>query len=752
MKIFKQIQHDLTTFLSKVKKHNLDLVLAFVFLLIAPYVGVTAITFAFVFYIAVTTHHWADIFAHYFEKQKTMVDIVYAFAATLFLFTIVTSIAVIFWKLSFLAWLAIYTTITIITGLFSLFYKKEQKPMKLARARVFFSKKIYQPIIIILLFLSAFLFMTPATGVIFSPWHAFGVELQMIIFLALVAVGLLIYSQWTYKYILLALVFLSFVMHSYLPLSHIYPWGGDVWRMIGVEGTLSAGDAILPTLATGDISYREVLGVQLPDVFFVPHKFAYGHIWSITTLLSKHLSISLELVNKWLIPIIWSLFVPVFFYQIGLLLFNSRRIGLLLSWMSLLPFTFQVLGAITLPNSFGFIYFLFVFSLFINSAQKQKLHRDAIVLLFLIGACFGYSLYVVVLFAIYILSFLYKKIKSKNGKKLYAVSTFIGAATMFPLIDLMTKTSYISFSNTFVHQVKNIIGSAVALFIAKAPVSIDILPWNIIVNQTPSHAFVPSIFTLFRWHLVVLLVLVWVAAAVGFSQVKKQKEIKQKTTYILYLLSSMSFIGYVIGWYALDGDRLFTRRIDALFGLSFVLFGFIGARQLFLRYGKEVVFKQIKYVYIVMIILFSWLGTTVYALGPDIRSTSQDEYLVGTFFAENQKPNYCYLSGSYEVLVLESKTNAKIVGGNFAIDYQFGQKERLQYLDLFYKSIDQDVSEITKNMLSSNNYDGCYLGLNIARARDQRLEELLEVFGEPVARYHTFLVWEVNNDQLSINN
>lgn len=765
--------------IKKIKKYNNYILFSLVILLSLSRLlnNIILINFIFVLYLFISTIIWSDIFKKFFNRNKNIVDYLYGLFISFFLPIIFSAIFIIYGYINNISWLFIFILSSVATILFKKNYKIKNNKQKIIRSKVLFRKNILPIVVIIMLSIIALALMVSGNIVTFSPWNILPVEVIYISFGLLLLSGLLVYSQWSYKYILLLLMLVSVVMHSNLAKSHDYPWGGDVWRMIGVEERLADGNIVEPVLFGSEIKYKNIVGVSIPEAFVIPHKYAYGHMWASVVLIAEHSNISILNINKWLLPIMWPIFVTSFLYQIGLLLFRSRRSALLLCWASLLPFTFQVLGAITLPNSFGFIYFLFVFSLILKDVQKKSITFDYLVLFLLGSSLFGYSLYAIILWALYIGVWLFKYIENQvilekvnfKFKALYLGLSLGLAAYLMPLIDVALKTTYISvpllpqgiLSGSAIYLVileklKLFVGQSSGLFISKFINPSDTLSWNILFNHVPDYAFVNNMFTSFRWHVLVVVIIILLSVIFGVYKFLRNKDILESTKYLLFMLAITSLIGYIFGWHILEGDRTFVRRLDGLVGLVFIIFSLFGITNIYKLYASKIEnlsmdIKRILYIFI--IIIFSWFGTTVYALGPDMRSTSEDEYVVGNFVSSliNLDEHTCVVANTEILLVIESQTKANIVGGNFDIDYQFGQRERVEILDKLYSN-DRSVDHVAKQIFKEHRFNNCYVILDGKKLQDKRISELLEIFGDPIANKSLFSVWSVQSiDFLSQN-
>jgi hypothetical protein len=106
---------------------------------------------------------------------------------------------------------------------------------------------------------------------------------------------------------------------------------------------------------------------------------------------------------------------PFLFFRIGYLIFDSRRKGLWLAWLTLLPFSLQALPSLTLPVSFGLLMFLFVYSLWLQYWRDHYSSQKYLAVLFSVLMFFGYSLYFILILSAIIFSLIFFLLK-KTGR------------------------------------------------------------------------------------------------------------------------------------------------------------------------------------------------------------------------------------------------------------------------------------------------------------------------------------------------
>ena len=623
--------------------------------------------FGFLFF---TSQIWKSFFSSLFaEKFSSLIYFLLGFFTVFSLLGLVSSIFVVYYTLNSTLLVCSFVITDFLTLVFC--YKNLENK-SYPKKENFFQENNYVKILLvvfILLFSLGIFILSQHTSVevLFSPWQTIPFAYLLIFFvLSLVAVSLLYFLQ--HKEIsLFIFIILAFFVHAYLPMSHVLPWGGDVWRHMAVEQKIMDGGLELPVLFGKEVLSRNIFGLAIPETFLISTKYSYGHLWATSILLSDSLHVDLLQINKWLVTILWSVFVPIFLYLLGVELFDSKKKSLWLVFCSIFIFSFQALGAFTLPVSFDFILFLFLLFLFFSYVKSQNNNLKKMLFLFLPLLLFQYTLFFLLFIFIIVFSFILNKIKSFGSKIILAFS----AIFFIPIFELITNLSVLNNLPSIFSNAKQTVGYLSGITYALAIRSEDILTGNIFFNHTPLIAFVPNIFNIFRWHIPLVMFGVWCLFFIGIFYILLKE--KRKEWQIVTLFSFLVAGGYIVGWIFFSGDHLFIRRLDPVLALV-ILFGSfytIYNTRIFKRILDK---KIISFSLVTLIILF---GTTAYSSGPDMQVVSVNEYKANQYIFSLIKDDqhYCVISNSWTLLTLEYFSNKKIVGGGFPIDRQFAQPE-----------------------------------------------------------------------------
>ncbi len=737
---------------------------------------------SFIIYHLLVGSYWQEIFRKIFAlNHKSWGTKVFGWFAAFTILTLSSSILVIFYKLDVLLTWWCYVVTGIVTLLIWLLVEsKKIKAYLLTRqieivdrgnneisdsSLILFKKSIIYHLsfifyLILWLFALYLLIKSHSLVALQSPWQTINNYYLPIFFILTILSGVFLFVKFKTKTILFILVLQTLLLHLYLPLTQQNPWGGDVWRHLARENQIQNGEMILPVLVGPEATWKEVININLPEVFLMSSKYSYGHLWGTSVLLSNTLQVNLLDINKWLEPIIWSLVMPFIIYRIGWIVFGSRRSGLILSWVSMFFYPLQALAALTLPVSFDFIIFAYIFMLWLQYLRDDlKLQRN-IVLFFAFLMLFSYSLYFILIWVIIFLSsIIYHLSKSVESTK-YKVATLnsehrvlnkaawasliLLSIFIIPVIELIFKLDYFSSFSQVINNLKQFAGEYSGWYFASA-IRPDLLPaGNLIFNHLPSAALVGNIFINWRWWLIPAMVIFGLAVGFGAYKIFKTANLKLM---IIALLFSTVFGGYFISWVFLDGQRLLARRLNMVVALLIAVLFVQGL--LFIIYHLANSKYQItnnnlkKFIVILIVILFSWFGTFVYASGPDLRVVSKDEFSVAQYIDDNlsliQSLNFksCVLADTYVLLPLEALSNGQIVGGGFPIDNQFSQPERIA----LFNEMNTNPSTTTLELAHEKTGVGsCWL---VTETKNQELRlKINKIFNSESVQFGSLLVWK----------
>jgi hypothetical protein len=700
-------------------------------------------------FFCITGYYWRETLHKVFGLNKQwLLTKVYAVFSSFLLLTLVGSIYIVWYQFSQKEIIWTYGIAAFLSYAISFVAKqfKKQRDIKVRTTYTpYFSK---QPLFLIVYFAIwfvatiALIIFEPSTASVWSPWQALPQWYLYTFFVLTLLLGIIVSSKHKTKVVLTLIVFHSILLHAYLPISHQLPLGGDVWRVMAVEQTLADGKPILPVLFGDNVKKREVLGMNIPEAILIPNKYAYGHLWSASVILHKTLGIGLQNINIWLIPILWALAMPFIFFRLGTLLFKSRRTGLIFTWLTFLVFPLQALGSLTLPVSLGYLTFFFALTLLLQYQRDRAMSQRIFLYILTVFMLFSYTLHFLLILGLLVVVEIYhlfdthniaKRMVGVGKRKRYILSglSLVLATLIIPATEMIAHIS--SFGSLSFSRLTQMLGQFSGWFFASMIRPHDILSGNILFNHTPDYAFTSSLFMNFRWQMVLGSVIVILFSLFALGRIYYKQ--KRNDWRLISFLSACAIGGYIFGWFVLEGDRLFTRRLDALLAVVFILLFLYTAYSI-----RDIIGKYVVPGTMLLALLFaSWFGTTSFASGPDIRSMSLSEFTLGAHINEqlSLSEKTCVLADTWTLLAVESASSGRVVGGGFPIDYQFGQQARVELLAAFEHHPEETLATLV-NMFGETT---CFVA--IKKPGEESYANLAEILGDYGVVFEDNVLWRI---------
>lgn len=718
----------------------------------------------FLLYAANLAKSWRWIFAKIYGLEKKLIEL--RFISGLWVIALValfSSVVVVFYRITDQVIVNVLFLVWLVTVFVESYLRPashvviEEYPSAVAQGKaeeeklVIFDRPFWiLPLgFFVLLAASVMFYFSVSTGstAAFSPWQFIDTQFLFWFFLACFLIGLSIFARYRTRVVLVMIVLLTLLQHLYLPLSHKLPWGGDVWRVMAVENSLEQGKSISPVLfGEKTIEKGKIFGIEAPRVFLVPQKYTYGSLWGLSVVLSRGLSISLMTVNIWLMPILFSLVMPVLLFRLGFLLFQSRRRGLFLAWLALLPFPMQVWGGLTLPVSLGYLFFFLALWLWLEYWRQKTCFRPyskMCALGFSLLMIFGYALHFILIWSIVILHALWKWFDNRGNRGVAIGSRVVLIAVsllVIPVVELVSRYSQFSWQLDWWKNIKQLVGQFSGWFYAIMIRPHDIVNGNLFFNHTPERAFVDNFFLHWRWWLVPIMLAFWVMVFYGWWTSHNREK---KLWPVVWILSAMTFGGYIISWYFLAGDHLFARRLDLLLPILTLILFISGLEGILITWRtKEML---LRWVIIAIIFVFSFFITATYASGPDVRVLDvQKEHNVAEYIWSSRAQadgSRCVLADTWILLPLETLSSGAIVGGGFPMDYNFGQTERVALFDKFSGHPEASDLLAMKKLTGANH---CWFAQSASKLSQTIVDKITALTGVSPRQVNGALIWLIN--------
>ena len=504
---------------------------------------------------------------------------------------------------------------------------------------------------------------------ILSPWQEITPSYIYVFFGATVIAGFLIFTRLSVKTLLVLLAGYLFLQHSYLPLSHQLFYGADQWRHLATEVRMVRELPI--EIASPDVTKPLFLTTAPGNVF-------YSNFWAVSAVLVRVFNFDLISIVKWFMPIVWSLFIPVLLFELGRALNFTKKESLFLVWLSALPFALQFAGAVTVPNSFGLVIWLFFVLAMIKIGDRWRWQQLTVLAATGIASIFGYGLYVLLywvgLSVFMILTGRVDVLQKFNSAKKGILMALV--AVSIPAVEIIVKYSNWPKDINILASVKQFIGNLLGWYLSTGPRPHDITGGNIIFNQIPVSSFTSNIFTHNLWWVVVFMVCMWAVIAFGWIKTWRAKNVAENWIAIM----SVGVLGaYFIGRYILVGASIISRRLDGVLAIFLIVLLLFGIKEIVRVFSDKFTSQSIRGVVVFSTtIIFSVAITASYSLGPDLPSVGVDQYNAAKYVWE--EGGRCVIADPYTLLPLEYYSQKQVVGGGFPMEQYFGQPQLLELL------------------------------------------------------------------------
>jgi hypothetical protein len=282
------------------------------------------------------------------------------------------------------------------------------------------------------LFLVAFLFYLlfgSRSGEVYTVWQVLHPAFLPIFFVTTVLLLTITFSSAKVEYKLLFVIIHSILSHALLII--IFP-AGD----IGVQQMLLGRTRLVfDNVTLGGYAPWPAENI-LAHVYFICRGINFQAALSV--IFARMFGVDVYWVHLLLVPILWGTFVPAAMFMITKLLDQSDSVSVLSSLLlSVLPLTIYW-GAFSVPNSLGFIFFLFSLAFFL-----KYLHSDdsKTTLLMMVGFCFvsflthfltGVISFCLLLLAVALRRYENERETAPKTAKLALLTTFIFSASILP--------------------------------------------------------------------------------------------------------------------------------------------------------------------------------------------------------------------------------------------------------------------------------------------------------------------------------
>ena len=492
--------------------------------------------------------------------------------------------------------------------------------------------KIFSIFFIILFIAGGSLLFISASGRnLSSPWQAITVWYLPVIFAVLLLLVLAVFSRAKIVSVLIMIILSSLLIHSYL-LVYQNGFGGDRWRHLASENRIMAGLEYQPTLLAGNLWQSDILGFKIPRALIDPGKISYGLQWSLEIIAGKVTGASAFDINKLLLPILWSIFLPLILAALAGLIWPNRLFILFSAALAGFFYLLQYYGAQGLPVGYGALWWSY-FLIFAAAAVKSPAAKRyyPIVILFTILMYFNYSLAFILSAMALVLALAFKL---KPALKYLLI--FLSAISIF-VLELILAGGHLAYSGLWSWWRDG-----------------DLLLFEAGRN-------LPYMSTYKFLALSLFFVLILASIIINIFRCKNRL-----INFIAWLFIII-MINYGLSWIFIGGSLNLARRLTIFAALLLPLV---------IVWGIVYNLKKMKGIALTLIlIIICLLGVLVYRSGPVLSvSVGSADYQAAEIVWQEIKGdynNYCVLGDMELLLPLESLSDKEVVNGNFPVQENY---------------------------------------------------------------------------------
>jgi hypothetical protein len=559
-----------------------------------------------------------------------------------------------------------------------------------------------------------FLFRARTGEFIISPWQKINPIYQIFYFLLLILLFLIIFLEKSIKKILIFLILFSFLSHAYIPIVYKIGLGVDTFLHLGKERRLMAFQMIQPTL----FDLKNFGPFKVPACLIPSSKSSYASTWGLTIALSWLTSLDIFLIDKYLIFFLWSIFLSIFVYKIGLVIFNQQKKAAFLIYSLFLVYPFQVDGAITLPKSFNFLIFIFFLYLVLEYLKKPQKPLNYLIFFLFFSFYFNYLVYFVLSFETFIILMFIKKFPFWSKKRCFSfIFFFIFFLINFCLLDRISGFSI--FHSKPLKIFENLLPSLIKfLNLWKSGEFIYFLIGDEVFSK-----YLP--FGL-KWN--IFFMPIFLILLIFGLYLNRNKFFNDKVYFFLFLFLIFLFSNLYISKSFMWGLRIFVKRISTFFVFLNLIFFVEALFYLIEKIGKRNILK-----FLFLGLILSFFGLTTYTSGPKLEAITENEYKVAKFIQQDYKnyfkeKNFCILAHGRQNLIIEALTGEIQNGGFSCPPPTCEQEERIRLLASMIsnprKKHLEEAMKITKSK-------ACYFIVNKEELKKESYEKAIKFLGEP---------------------
>jgi hypothetical protein len=284
-------------------------------------------------------------------------------------------------------------------------------------------------LLLLLIALSFYLLIASRTGEARTVWQVLHPAFIPTLFITTSLLLAILHSSEKTAYKLSLVIVYSILIHSFF--SIIFP-AGDLsgQQMVLGRTRLVFDNTILHGLSGYPTAMVQVLIIETAK--------GINSQAALSTVLARMLSLDIFYVHLSLVPALWGIFVPIASYLITKAIGASEKASVLSSLIvSVFPYTVYF-GAISVPNSLGFIFFFYSLYFMLRYLSSSNSKNGYFMLAFTFFSMLAHYLAGVMTFSLLLLTVAFKALReekkpSSRDSKILLLASFLLCMSLLPL-------------------------------------------------------------------------------------------------------------------------------------------------------------------------------------------------------------------------------------------------------------------------------------------------------------------------------
>jgi len=362
----------------------------------------------------------------------------------LFLLVLIAAIGWVFtisYKLEVMEVFMILVAVSFLSSTVSRLTRDQESADRPSEVAVITSVRLLEIMYAASAFLLFLLLVQSRTLVPMTVWKTLNPLVLPLFFLSLVLLIVILFSGEKWQISLVLVVVQSILAHAFFVLIFDAGYGVDQWAALGWTCRLfDASDYPQGVVFSLNVPFQ---GGRFGFVYQLFKSIGTAFQPTLSTVLARIFTVDVYWVHILLVPILWGVFLPVIAYRLTETITRKRNSALLGAVLTLAAPSLILWGAVSVPNSLGFLLFFFDILLIADYISFDR----SIIWAFVVASVtvLAHMMPGVVAFALVVTAFAFKnssRLRWQKARVVLQVSVFVAGMAVLPVALMMGGVSY----------------------------------------------------------------------------------------------------------------------------------------------------------------------------------------------------------------------------------------------------------------------------------------------------------------------